>query len=71
MKTKVLNYKVLIEKEAQNGKSIYVTQVPTLGISDYGDTLEKALKNTEKLIKFHIKSLIDENTEIPAPAIYR
>ena len=68
MKTKVLNYKVLVEKETQgDGKIVFVTQVPTLGVSDFGDTIEKALENTEKLIKFHVESLIDEGSKIPGP----
>lgn len=68
MKTKFLNYKVLIEKEEQpEGNSVYVTQVPTLGISDFGQTIEEALENTKKLIKFHVESLLEENETIPSP----
>lgn len=64
----LLNYRVVVEKETyDNGEIVYVTQVPTLGISDYGATIEKALKNTEKLIKFHLECLIDEKGVIPSP----
>ena len=65
---KALNYRIIIEKETQkDGSTVFVTQVPTLGISDYGDTVEKALKNTERLIKFHLECLIDEQGSVPAP----
>lgn len=67
-KAEVLNYRVLINKEKSgNGKLVYVTQVPTLGISDFGETFEEALRNTEKLIKFHIESLIEEGEPVPQP----
>lgn len=66
--TYILNYRVLVEKETyDDGTPVYVTQVPTLGISDYGPTLEKALENTQNLIKFHIESLIEERENVPAP----
>jgi len=65
--THILNYRVLIEKEAyDDNTSVYVTHVPTLGISDYGPTLEKALQNTQKLIQFHVESLIEEGENVPA-----
>jgi len=65
---KVLNYRVVVEKEYYSDKKpVFVAQVPTLGISDYGLTLEKALDNTEKLIKFHLECLIEEEGTIPEP----
>lgn len=68
MKTKVLNYNVLIKRESyKNGETVYVASAPTLGISDYAETSEKALKNIQKLIKFHIDSLVKENEAIPEP----
>lgn len=68
MKTKVLNYNVLIKRESyKNGETVFVATVPTLGISDYAKTADKALENVEKLIKFHIDCLIKENETIPEP----
>lgn len=65
---KILNYRVIVEKENYTDKtSVFVTHVPTLGISDYGPTLEQALGNTEKLIKFHLECLIEEEGAIPEP----
>jgi len=67
-KTEFLSYRVLVEKEKyEDGSPVYVTQVPSLGISDYGETIEEALANTEKLIKFHVESLIEEGEAVPAP----
>lgn len=67
-KAKILSYRVLVEKEAyEDGSFVYVTQVPSLGISDYGETIEEALASTEKLIKFHVESLVEEGEMVPAP----
>jgi predicted RNase H-like HicB family nuclease len=66
MKTKVLNYNVLIRKENyENKENVYVASVPTLGISDYAPTIDKVLKNIEKLIKFHVDCLIKEGELVP------
>lgn len=54
---KSYNYTIIIEKELQNKKEVYVTHVPALGISDFGKTVEDALKNTEKAIKLYIETL--------------
>lgn len=63
---KIFSYRVFIEKEAyEDGSPVYVTHVPSLGISDYGETIEEALANTEKLIKFHIESLVEEGEVVP------
>ena len=65
-KTKLdLNFRVLIEKEFyDDGSSVYVANVPSLGISDYADSIEAVLVNIEKLIKFHLDSLIQEDEEL-------
>jgi len=66
--TQILSYRVVVEKEAyQDGSQVYVTQVPSLGISDYGGTIEEALAHTERLIKFHIESLVEEGEAVPVP----
>ena len=68
LRTKVLNYRVIIEKEHyDDGTPVYSTQVPTLGISDYGPNIEKALENTKECIKFHIECLIEEGEKVPLP----
>ena len=63
MQTTVLRYHVVIRKEDNS----YIADVPTLGISDFGDSLEHAKKNVQKAIACHIEGLIKTNTEVPKP----
>lgn len=63
MKTTVLRYNVLIKKE---GKA-FVAYVPTLGISDFGKTIDEAQKHVKGAIACHIEGLIKTHTEVPAP----
>ena len=63
MKTTMLRYNVLIKKEEKH----YVAYVPTLGISDFGKTMEEAQKHVRGAIALHIEGLIKTRTEVPAP----
>ncbi len=63
---KSYNYTIIIEKELLNKKEVYVTHVPLLGISDFGKTVEDALKNTEAAIQVYIQSLADLKKPIPS-----
>ena len=63
MKTTVLKYHVLIQKEGQD----YIAYVPTLGISDFGKTVDQAKDNVQKAIECHIEGLAKTKSEIPAP----
>jgi len=63
MKTTVLRYNVIIKKEG----NYYVADVPTLGVSDFGKTVDEAKKNVEKAIQTHIEGLIKTGFEIPPP----
>lgn len=67
MKTYLLNYQTIIKKDKRTGtnKPVYSSYVPDLGISADGDSIEETVENTKKLIKFHLKSLIEEGEEIP------
>lgn len=68
MKKTILNYHIIVQKEKQpNGKYVYVTQVPTLGISDCGKTIEDAIKYTEMAIKLYVEYLAEKGEEVPAP----
>lgn len=62
---KVLNYRIIIEPEKQGKKVVYNAYCPTLGIADYGDSIDQALKNIQSLIKFHIRNLLEDNQEVP------
>lgn len=63
MKTKVLRYNTVIRKEGKD----YVAYVPTLGISDFGKTIDLAQKNVKKAIECHIEGLAKTGFEIPTP----
>jgi len=66
MEKKVLNYRIIIEKEKYpNGSTVYVAYCPTLAVSDYGDTVEEVLDSIKDGIELAIESLAKENQEIP------
>ena len=66
MQRKILNYRIIIEPElCQDGSTVYVAQCPTLGISDYGDTVESVLESIKDGIKLAIDHLAKEKKEIP------
>jgi len=61
METRILNYKIVIEKE----KDDFVAYCQVLGLSDYGKTIDQALKRMKDLIKFHVESLTDSGYAVP------
>ena len=65
MEKKVLNYRIIIKPERKNKKTIYLAGCPTLDVYDWGDTIDKALKNIREGIECHIESLIKDNEEVP------
>lgn len=65
MQKRVLNYRIIIEPEKMGKKTVYNAYCPTLGLADYGDSIDEALKNIQALIKFHIKSLLEDGLEVP------
>lgn len=63
---KIFSYKVILEEELDRYKKpVFVTYVPKLGISDFGNTVEKALEHTKEAIECHLKALILNKEEIP------
>lgn len=67
MNTKILNYRILVEKEYDNKKAVYVAYAPSLGISDFGTTVDQAVSHIEKAMKLYIDTLIELNQPIPEP----
>lgn len=65
MQTQVLSYRIIIEPEKQGKKIVYNAYCPTLGIADYGPTIDEAVKNIRSLIKFHIECLLEDRQEVP------
>lgn len=66
MESKVLNYRIIVEKEkTEEGKYVYNAYCATLGIADFGKTIDQAIQRITSLIKFHIESLIQEGHKVP------
>lgn len=66
MEKKVLNYRIIIEPEKYpDGSAVYVAYCPTLGISDYGDTVESVLKSIQDGIELAIESLAKKKQDVP------
>ena len=63
VKTSVLSYTVIIRKEGRD----FVAYVPTLGISDFGPSVDAAKKNVQAAIACHIEGLGKTNTAVPLP----
>lgn len=56
MEKNILNYRIIIEPEKyDDGSTVYVAYCPTLGISDYGNTIEEVLESIKDGIKLAVK----------------
>ena len=66
MKTQIFNYRIIVEKEKyEDGSNVYVAYCPSLGISDYADTIEDVLASIKDGIELAIEVLAKEGQEIP------
>ena len=65
METKVLNYRIIIKPTKEGKKTVYLAECPTLGVLDYGATIDKALKSIKEGIECHVESLIKDSEEVP------
>lgn len=65
METKVLNYRIIIRSTKEGKKIVYIAECPTLGVYDWGDTLDEALKSIREGIECHLQALIKDSEEIP------
>ena len=63
MKSTILQYNVIIKKEGKD----YIAHVPTLGISDYGKTVELAARHVEGAIHTHLAGLQKAGEDLPTP----
>lgn len=66
MQKQVLNYRIIIEPEKMGRKTVYNAYCPTLGLADYGDSIDQAFKNIQSLVKFHIESLLKDGLDVPS-----
>ncbi len=69
METKVLNYRIIIKPEKEGKKTIYLAECPTLGVYDWGDTIEAALKNIQEGIECEIEGLIKDGDMVPVDRV--
>ncbi len=68
MKTKLLNYRIIVEKEkTSKGGVIYVAYAPSLGISDFGESVELAVSHMEDAIKLYVETLLEQKQAVPEP----
>lgn len=63
MKATILRYHVVIRKDGKH----YIADVPTLGISDFGRTLELAKHHIHDAIACHIEGLMKTGYDVPMP----
>jgi len=61
MQKNILNYRIFIDKE----KNVYTAYCPTLGLNDFGKTIDEAIERMTQLITFHIESLAELGHTIP------
>ena len=59
MKTKVLNYRIIVSPDKQTGteKLGFTALCPTLGVADDGKTIDEALINVQKAIKAYMATV--------------
>lgn len=69
MQTQILNYRIIIEPEKQGKKTVYNAYCPTLGVADYGDSIDEVLESIKDGIKLAIEYLIDKKEEVPVDQI--
>lgn len=70
LQTTILNYRIIIEKEpAENGVPVYNAFCPTLGVFDYGDSVDEVLKGIKDGIESVIEFLTEQGREIPTDRI--
>ena len=65
MERKVLNYRIIIEPEKMGRKLVYNAYCPSLGVADYGDTIEQVLKRIQEGIELAVEVLVEERREVP------
>lgn len=65
MQKNILNYRIIIEPEKYDDDSlVYVGYVPSLGISDYGDTIEDVLESIKDGIQLAVETSLKTTSVI-------
>jgi len=63
MKTNVLNYTIILQKESEGGYTVTVPALP--GVVTYGKTVEEAKKMAIEAIELYLESVASHQEEIP------
>lgn len=61
----MLKYLVIIEPEKMGRKTVYNAYCPSLGVVDYGDSIDEVLESIKDGIKLAIECLLEEKEEVP------
>ncbi|OGY08129.1 MAG: hypothetical protein A2782_03905 [Candidatus Blackburnbacteria bacterium RIFCSPHIGHO2_01_FULL_43_15b] len=70
MEKTILNYRVIIEPEKYpSGDLVYNAHCPTLGVADYGDTVDEALSSIQDGIELAIETLASKGEGVPVDNI--
>lgn len=65
MQRTLLNYRIIIEPEKQGKKTVYSAYCPTLGVADYGDSIDAVLKSIKDGLGLAMECLVEKGKEIP------
>lgn len=65
MEAKVLNYRIIIKPTKEGKKTVYLAECPTLGVYDWGNTIEETVKNIQEGIECEVEGLIKDKETIP------
>lgn len=69
MQKHILNYRIIIEPEKQGKDTVYNAACPTLGVYDYGDSIDEVLASIKDGIELAIECLAEDGQEIPVDNI--
>ncbi|HSX18739.1 MAG TPA: hypothetical protein VLE91_01245 [Candidatus Saccharimonadales bacterium] len=65
MQTDILTYRIIVEPEKQGKKTVYNAYCPTLGVSDYGNSIDEVLASIKDGIGLAIDYLVQEGKQVP------
>ena len=63
-----MKYKVVFEKEADGGYSVYVPNLP--GCASQGETMREAMSNIKKAIKLYLWSIKEDQRNLSKIRIF-
>ena len=70
MESEILNYRVIIEQSSyEDGSTVYTATCPTLGVSDYGCSVDELLESIKDGIELALEHLRKEDKDIPQDTI--